>query len=330
MDRCARGRSGAHAAVARGIGRAGDLHRAGEVDGIAGLHQKIAAAVALGDNGLDRVAALRLVDERAGVGDLRDGGVVLLLHRLTGDELAVGIHDLINDVARAVDALLDDLRLALGDAVRRGGQRGVGSRLGGGLIVGEVRGNGDLDLFLRDVDQHHLKRADRDLQTAQQLADALAVSRGGVLDIVAVCHRHLFTGRERDFRVTALRAGDNDALLRDVRCAVEHADRIAVGDEVQRVRAQLGRTVQQHHSREEQKEHRSAAALGCEQIFQKLLHGILLFSRREPPQLRAAEEVRCVRKRLQNVTFPKLAGSIPPEKGFVKFPPFVRQKFCIL
>mgnify|MGYP000810847084 CR=1 FL=1 len=77
VDRRARGRSGAHAAVARGIGRAGDLHRAGEVDGIAGLHQKIAAAVALGDNGLDRVAALRLVDERAGVGDLRDGGVVL-------------------------------------------------------------------------------------------------------------------------------------------------------------------------------------------------------------------------------------------------------------
>ena len=65
----------------------------------------------------------------------------------------------------------------------------MGSRHGGGLIVGEVRGNGDLDLFLRDVDQHHLKRADRDLQTAQQLADALAVSRGGVLDIVAVCHR---------------------------------------------------------------------------------------------------------------------------------------------
>ncbi len=206
----------------------------------------------------------------------------------------------------------------------------MGSRHGGGLIVGEVRGNGDLDLFLRDVDQHHLKRADRDLQTAQQLADALAVSRGGVFDVVAVRHRHLFTGRKCDFRVTALRAGDNDALLRDVRRAVEHADRIAVGDEVQRVRAQLGRTVQQHHSREEQKEHRSAAALGCEQIFQKLLHGILLFSRREPPQLRAAEEVRCVRKRLQNVTFPKLAGSIPPEKGFVKFPLFVRQKFCIL
>lgn len=37
--------------------------------------------------------------------------------------------------------------------------------------------------------------------------------------------------------------------------------------------------------------------------------------------------MRCVRKRLQNVTFPKLAGSIPLEKGFVKFAPFFRQKF---
>ncbi|MDY5017599.1 MAG: hypothetical protein SO060_03545 [Oscillospiraceae bacterium] len=32
-------------------------------------------------------------------------------------------------------------------------------------------------------------------------------------------------------------------------------------------------------------------------------------------------------KRLQFVTFPKHAGSIPLEKGFVKFSPFFRQKF---
>ncbi len=90
------------------------------------------------------------------------------------------------------------------------------------------------------------------------------------------------------------------------------------------------RTVQQHHSREEQKEHRSAAALGGEEFFKNFCMGYSFFrgvSRRSFAQLK---EVRCVRKRLQNVTFPKLAGSIPPEKGFVKFLLFVRQKFCIL
>ena len=272
VDRRACGRSRAHAAVARGIGRAGDLHGAREVDGIAGLHQKVAAAVALGDNGLDRVAALRLVDERADIADLSDGGIVLLLHRLAGNELAIGVHDLVNDVACAVDALLHDLRLALGDAVGRARQHSMLGCLDDGLIVGEVGTDGDLDRFVRHVDQHHLERADRDLQAAQQCADALARTRGGVLGIAAVRHGHLFAGRERDFRVIALRAGDDDALLRDRRRAVQHADRVAVGDEIQRVSPQLGRTVQQHHRGKEHEKHRSSASLGCEHLFQKLQH----------------------------------------------------------
>ena len=255
--------------------------------GIAGLHQKIAAAVLLGDNGLDRVAAARLIDQRADIADLCNGGIVLLLHRLAGDELTVGVHDLVNNVVRTVDTLLHDLRLALGDAVGRTRQHSVLGRLGDRLIVGEVGANGDLHRLVRHVDQHHLERADRDLQAAQQRTDALAAARGSVLDILAVRHGHLFAGRERDLRVTALRAGDDDALLRDRRRAVQHTDRIAVGDEVQRVGPQLGRTVQQHHRREKHQKHRSSASRGREHLFQKLLHWILLFSRREPPQLRA-------------------------------------------
>ena len=177
--------------------------------------------------------------------------------------------------------------------------------LGIRFVVGKVGSDCDLDRLAGNIDQHHLKGADRDLQAAQQLADALAISCGGVLNIVAVRHRYLFTGRERDFCVGALRARDDNALLRDVRRAVEHADRIAVGDQIQRVRAQLGRTVQQHHRGEQHEEHRSPAVRGCEQLFQKLLHEILLFSRREPPQLRAAGEMRCARKKITICNFSK-------------------------
>ena len=177
--------------------------------------------------------------------------------------------------------------------------------LGIRFVVGKVGSDCDLDRLAGNIDQHHLKGADRDLQAAQQLADALAISCGGVLNIVAVRHRYLFTGRERNFCVGALRARDDNALLRDVRRAVEHADRIAVGDQIQRVRAQLGRTVQQHHRGEQHEEHRSPAVRGCEQLFQKLLHEILLFSRREPPQLRAVGEMRCARKKITICNFSK-------------------------
>ena len=71
-DRGAGRGDGAHAVVAGGIGGALDLHRAGEVQRVAGLHEQIAAAVAVLHDRGNGIARLRLLDEGADVGVLGD------------------------------------------------------------------------------------------------------------------------------------------------------------------------------------------------------------------------------------------------------------------
>ena len=161
-DRGAGRGDGANPVVAGGVGGAFDLHRAGEVQRVAGLHEQIAAAVAVLHDRGNGIARLRLLDEGADVGVLGDAGIVLLGDRLTRDQLAVGVNDLIDHLARTVHALLPDLRLTLGDLIALGVDRGVLRRLGERLVVGEARGDLNEDLRLAHVDLDHLHRADRD------------------------------------------------------------------------------------------------------------------------------------------------------------------------
>ena len=129
---------------------------------VAGLHEKIAAAVAVLHDRGNGIARLRLLDEGADVGVLGDAGIVLLGDRLTRDQLAVGVNDLIDHLARTVHAPLPDLRLPLGDLIALSVDRGVLRRLGERLVVGEARGDLNEDLRLAHIDLDHLHRADRD------------------------------------------------------------------------------------------------------------------------------------------------------------------------